>query len=1051
MRRLFDWALPLGCLLALVAACYGAVLVRGEQFAYRDSAHYYYPLYQQVQAEWDAGRVPLWSTQENGGMPLLGNPTAAVLYPGKVIYAVFPYPWAARLYVVAHTLLAFGGMLALMRSWDVGWTGSTVSALSYAFGVPILFQYCNIIFLVGAAWLPLGFRAVDRWLRLGRRWGLIELAVVLAMQVLGGDPQVAYLTGLCAGGYALGLSWSRGRAGIPLPKPWRRGLGVAPVVSIVAWVAVTLVLAAWLPVLRPREASPSTWSWMATTLKPIWGRVTGTRRSDPSPAITSAAAFASRGARSESPRQPPRLPWMALVPGLVLVTWGMVGLLGLMRWRRRTGSVLGPMLVGLAGSATLAGLLAAAQLIPVLEFTGRTGRAADEGPHDIYPFSLDPARLAEFVWPNVFGTHFNGNRHWLIALPPTHGRAKAWVPSLYAGGLPILLALGAIGFRGGPPWRSWLTAIAVVTLLAAMGEYTSPIYWARYFPACARAIGPHDTADEATVRFDGYLRDGDGSFYWFLATVLPGFRQFRYPSKLLSFTILALAALAGLGWERVISGRARRSAYLAAGLLVVTLAVVAITLTSRGRIIEAFQTANRPEATSSFGPMDPAGAFAELRRSLAQAAIVMAVGLALALRGSRRVRLAGAVALIVVTADLGLANARYVLTAPQALFETVPKVVQLIREAERDHPSPGPYRIHRMPIWNPMVWNQESSSDRVRDFLVWERDTIQPKYGLPFDVQYTLTLGVAELYDYEFFFGSFYRKVDEATAKRMKLPHGNQVVYHPRRSYDLWNTRYFVLPVYPDDWAHEHRGYASFLQDTEMIYPKADAFTGPKGDELQKQWLEREDFQILRNKAAYLRAWVVHRARYLERIDGLGRKARQGPMEEMVYQDDAFWKDPSRRVHDPTQIAWVEADDGADLAPFLGTSPGPNDSATIAIHEPQRVVLDVTLDQPGLVVLADVYYPSWRLTIDGKPAPIYRTNRLMRGAAVTSGKHRLVYTYHPRSFKVGSWISTAGLAALAVLAVGAFLHPVSPRLGPPRYPSDADPGGPLARDARLRD
>ena len=235
MRRMFDWALPLGCLLALVAACFGSVLVGGEQFAFRDSAHYYYPLYQQVQAEWDAGRVPLWSTQENGGMPLLGNPTAAVLYPGKVIYAAFAYPWAARLYVIAHVLLAFAGMLALMRSWDVGRTGSTLSALSFAFGVPVLFQYCNIIFLVGAAWMPLGFRAVDRWLRLGRRLGQIELAVVLAMQVLGGDPQVAYLTGLCAGGYAIGLSRSRGRSDRALPEPSRRGLWVALVVGVVAW------------------------------------------------------------------------------------------------------------------------------------------------------------------------------------------------------------------------------------------------------------------------------------------------------------------------------------------------------------------------------------------------------------------------------------------------------------------------------------------------------------------------------------------------------------------------------------------------------------------------------------------------------------------------------------------------------------------------------------------------------------------------------------------------------------------------------------------------
>ena len=210
MRRLFPPILILGCLLVLIATCYGKALFRSEQFAYRDAAHYYYPLYQRVQAEWEAGRWPLWEPEENGGMPLLGNPTAAVLYPGKVLYGLLPYAWGARLYVVAHTALAFVGMLVLLRWWGTSGTGSALAALSYAFGGPILFQYCNIIFLVGAAWLPFGIRAVDRWLRLGRRSGLIELAVVLAMQTLGGDPETAYVTGLCAGGYAVGLAWRRG-------------------------------------------------------------------------------------------------------------------------------------------------------------------------------------------------------------------------------------------------------------------------------------------------------------------------------------------------------------------------------------------------------------------------------------------------------------------------------------------------------------------------------------------------------------------------------------------------------------------------------------------------------------------------------------------------------------------------------------------------------------------------------------------------------------------------------------------------------------------------
>src|SRR5439155_5935392 len=121
-HRILLPALLVGCLLLLVLACFASVLFRAEQFSYRDSADFYYPLYQRVQQEWEAGRWPLWEPEENGGMPLLGNPVAAVLYPGKLLYALLPYPWAAKLYAVAHVLLAGATMYALMRHWETSRT-----------------------------------------------------------------------------------------------------------------------------------------------------------------------------------------------------------------------------------------------------------------------------------------------------------------------------------------------------------------------------------------------------------------------------------------------------------------------------------------------------------------------------------------------------------------------------------------------------------------------------------------------------------------------------------------------------------------------------------------------------------------------------------------------------------------------------------------------------------------------------------------------------------------------------------------------------------------
>src|SRR3954454_7641144 len=116
MRRAVMPLLALACGLALLLYCYRMVLFAGEQFGFRDAAHFYYPLHLRVQQEWAAGRWPLWDPGQNGGIPLLGYPMAAVLYRGKLLSARMPFPWASRLYVVAHTVLAFLGMLALART-----------------------------------------------------------------------------------------------------------------------------------------------------------------------------------------------------------------------------------------------------------------------------------------------------------------------------------------------------------------------------------------------------------------------------------------------------------------------------------------------------------------------------------------------------------------------------------------------------------------------------------------------------------------------------------------------------------------------------------------------------------------------------------------------------------------------------------------------------------------------------------------------------------------------------------------------------------------------
>ena len=141
-------------------------------------------------------------------------------------------------------------------------------------------------------------------------------------------------------------------------------------------------------------------------------------------------------------------------------------------------------------------------------------------------------------------------------------------------------------------------------------------------------------------------------------------------------------------------------------------------------------------------------------------------------------------------------------------------------------------------------------------------------------------------------------------------------------------------------------------------------------------------------------------------------------MQEILFSNDLSWPDPTRIVYDPRRYVWLEDADRPGLAAYLpGGYPSPAETVRVVRHEPDRVELDAVLERPGIVVLADIHYPGWTLTIDGQPAPIYRANRMMRGAAVAAGRHTLVYTFRPASFRVGLVVSGLGLAALGLLAL----------------------------------
>ena len=65
--------------------------------------------------------------------------------------------------------------------------------------------------------------------------------------------------------------------------------------------------------------------------------------------------------------------------------------------------------------------------------------------------------------------------------------------------------------------------------------------------------------------------------------------------------------------------------------------------------------------------------------------------------------------------------------------------------------------------------------------------------------------------------------------------------------------------------------------------------------------------------------------------------------------------------------------------------------AEIVSYSENRVVIKTKNEGKGFLVFSDVYYPSWKVTIDDKISKIYKTNHSFRGVFVDSGEHAIVF------------------------------------------------------------
>ena len=93
-------------------------------------------------------------------------------------------------------------------------------------------------------------------------------------------------------------------------------------------------------------------------------------------------------------------------------------------------------------------------------------------------------------------------------------------------------------------------------------------------------------------------------------------------------------------------------------------------------------------------------------------------------------------------------------------------------------------------------------------------------------------------------------------------------------------------------------------------------------------------------------------------------------------------------------------------------------TAEITSYTTNKVVISADLSGEGFLVLADTWFPGWKVFVDRKEEKILRANYILRAVYLKAGEHEVEFVYSPRSFKIGAAISLATLLGILVVLCG---------------------------------
>jgi hypothetical protein len=197
------------------------------------------------------GHLPLWNPAIYAGEPFLGGFQSAIFYPLNGLFLIFPLVRAVNLSLLLHGFILGAGLCRWARQRGLHPAAGVLGALLLVCGGPVFPQVYagHLSNLCSLAWTPWILGSVEDWSIRRAPRALAIAAAATALQILAGQMQYVFYTGIAA----LLLGWSApslppvalAKGGGRAPPFWLHSLAVLSLYLFAAALAAIQLLPGW--------------------------------------------------------------------------------------------------------------------------------------------------------------------------------------------------------------------------------------------------------------------------------------------------------------------------------------------------------------------------------------------------------------------------------------------------------------------------------------------------------------------------------------------------------------------------------------------------------------------------------------------------------------------------------------------------------------------------------------------------------------------------------------------------------------------------------------